>query len=260
MLIQDKTVFITGASSGIGAATARRLAKEKARLLLCARRHDRLAEISQTLQQEFAVEVHYFALDVRDLSQVQMQLNNLPDQWRDIDILINNAGLARGMNKLHEGNIQDWEEMIDTNLKGLLYVTRQLLPRMVGKNQGHIINIGSIAGHQTYPNGNVYCATKFAVRGLTEALRMDLNGTNIRVSLISPGMVETEFSHIRFHGDNDRAKNVYQGLQPLTGEDVADTILYAASAPAHVNINEIMIMPVAQASAMLTHRKSGNSI
>lgn len=252
----NKTVFITGASSGIGAATAKRFAQEKARLLLCARRIERLTELAQSLKNEFNVDIHYFSLDVQNLNAVNKALAQLPENWRDIDILINNAGLARGMHKLHEGDVQDWEEMIDTNLKGLLYITRAILPDMVAKNKGHIINLGSIAGHQVYPNGNVYCATKFAVRGLTESLRTDLVGTDIRVSLISPGMVETEFSQVRFHGDEQRAKTVYKGLQPLTGEDIADTIYFAASAPKHVNISEIIIMPVAQASVMLTNRKT----
>lgn len=251
----NKTIFITGASSGIGAATAKRFAQENARLLLCARRIDRLKELADQIKNEYKVEVHYFQLDVQNKDAVAQALKKLPDNWRDIDILINNAGLARGMHKLHEGDIQDWEEMIDTNLKGLLYITRAVLIGMVAKNNGHIINLGSIAGHQVYPNGNVYCATKFAVRGLTESLRTDLVGTDIRVSLISPGMVETEFSQVRFHGDEQRAKSVYQGLQPLTGDDIAETIYFAAAAPKHVNISEIIVMPVAQASVMLTSRK-----
>lgn len=253
--LSNKVVFITGASSGIGAATARRFAQEKARLLLCARRLDRLKELSESLINEFKVDIHYFALDVQNPKEVKTSLENLPDKWRDIDILINNAGLARGLNKLQEGIIQDWEEMINTNLKGLLYVTRAILPGMVEKNNGHVINLGSVAGHQVYPSGNVYSATKFAVRGLTESLRTDLLGTDIRVSLISPGMVETEFSKVRYHGDDEKAKSVYQGLQPLTGEDIAETIYFAASAPKHVNISEIIVMPTAQATAMLTSRK-----
>ncbi len=252
----NKTVFITGASSGIGAATARRFAQAQSRLILCARRIDLLNELTDNLKKEFNVQIHHFPLDVQNADAVKNAIDNLPDHWRDIDILINNAGLARGMSKLHEGDIKDWEEMIDTNLKGLLYISRAILPGMVTRNKGHIINLGSIAGHQVYPHGNVYCATKFAVRGLTESLRSDLVGTDIRVSLISPGMVETEFSQVRFHGDKHRAKSVYQGLKPLSGDDIADSIYYAASAPKHVNISEIIIMPVAQASVMLTNRKN----
>ena len=254
--LTGKTAFITGASSGIGAATAKRFAKVKSRLLLCARRMDRLKELSASLINEFQVDVHYFVLDVQNPKEVKVALDNLPDNWRDIDILVNNAGLARGVNKLQEGHIQDWEEMINTNVKGLLYVTRSILPGMVEKNKGHIINLGSIAGHQVYPNGNVYCATKFAVRALSESLRTDLLGTDIRVSLISPGMVETEFSKVRYHGNEQSAKSVYQGLQPLTGEDIAETIYFAASAPKHVNISEIIVMPTAQATAMLANRRN----
>ncbi len=254
--ISKKTIFITGASSGIGAAVAKRFAKAKARLLLCARRIDKLKELADSLIKEFNTDIHYFTLDVQNSVEVKNAIKNLPHNWRDIDILINNAGLARGFNKLQEGQIQDWEQMIDTNIKGLLYVTRSILPSMVEKNNGHIINIGSIAGHQVYPNGNVYCATKFAVRALSESMRTDLLGTDIRVSLISPGMVETEFAKVRYHGDEQKAKSVYQGLQPLTGEDIAETIYFVACAPKHVNISEIIVMPTAQASAMLANRRN----
>lgn len=252
--LSNKIIFITGASSGIGAATAKRFAKAKARLLLCARRIDRLNELAESLVKEFNVDVYCFNLDLQNPDEVKNALQNLPPNWRAIDVLINNAGLARGFNKLHESNIQDWDEMINTNVKGLLYVTREILSGMVARNIGHIINLGSIAGHQVYPNGNIYCATKFAVRALSESLRTDLLGTDIRVSLISPGMVETEFAKVRFHGDEQKAKSVYHGLQPLTGEDIAETIYFAASAPRHVNISEIIVMPTAQASATLVNR------
>lgn len=253
--LAGKTVFITGASSGIGAATAKRFAQENARLLLCARRIDRLKELTESLVSEYHVDIHYFTLDVQNSEEVKNAIENLPNHWRDIDILINNAGLARGLNKIQECHIQDWEEMINTNVKGLLYITRSVLPGMVEKNSGHIINIGSIAGHQVYPSGNIYCATKFAVRALSESMRTDLLGTDIRVSLISPGMVETEFAKVRYRDDEQKAKSVYQGLQPLTGIDIAETIYFAASAPKHVNISEIIVMPTAQASAMLANRK-----
>jgi serine 3-dehydrogenase len=194
-------------------------------------------------------------LDVRDRSAVQSTIAYLPTPGSEIDILINNAGLSRGLDKLHQGDLQNWEEMIDTNVKGLLYLTRYVVPGMVERNRGHIINIGSIAGHQTYPGGNVYCGTKAAVKAISEGLKQDLLGTAVRVSSVDPGMVETEFSEVRFHGDTERAKQVYQGLQPLTGEDVADAVLYCATRSPHVNINEIILMPVDQASAILVNRR-----
>jgi 3-hydroxy acid dehydrogenase / malonic semialdehyde reductase len=251
MTLQDQTVLITGASSGIGAACAQAFAEAGARLILTARRYDRL----ETLASQLPAPTHLLQFDVRDRSQVEAALTDLPAAWANIDLLINNAGLSRGLDKLHQGNIQDWEEMIDTNLKGLLYVTRTLLPNMVKRGQGQIINIGSIAGHQTYPNGNVYCATKAAVRALTESLKLDLFGTPIRVSTVDPGLVETEFSQVRFHGDSNRAEQVYQGLTPLTAADIAEIVLFCASRPAHVNINELVVMPVDQASATLVNRR-----
>jgi 3-hydroxy acid dehydrogenase/malonic semialdehyde reductase len=253
--LTSKTVFITGASSGIGAACAAAFAQQGARLLLCARRMEKLQRLAEQFQRDHGVECHVFQLDVTQLKDVQEKLNALPAAWQSIDVLINNAGLARGMHTLQEGVIADWEAMIDTNIKGLLYVTRQVLPQMVKRNSGHVINLGSIAGREVYPKGAVYCATKHAVAAITQGLRMDLLGTQVRVSLISPGMVETEFSLVRFEGDAERAANVYKGMQPLTAEDIANAILYCVMSPAHVNVSEVFVMPTVQAAATLVSRK-----
>lgn len=246
--------LVTGASSGIGAATARGLAAEGAHLILAARRTERIAALADELRAAHGVDVLTLALDVRDAAAVSQAIGGLPERWQAIDILVNNAGLSRGLGKLHEGSLQDWEEMLDTNVKGLLYVTRAVLPGMVARQRGHVINLGSVAGREAYPNGNVYCASKAAVGQLTKTMRMDLLGTNVRVTTVDPGMVETEFSLVRFHGDAERAKKVYQGLQPLTAEDIADAIVWCATRPAHVNIQDMLIMPTAQASATLSHR------
>jgi serine 3-dehydrogenase len=253
--LKDKTVFITGASSGIGRSCARAFAAQKARILVCARRGERLARLAEEIGKEFGVSVRSFVLDVRDRTAVDKALASLPEEWRRVDVLVNNAGLSRGLDKLHQGLHDDWEEMIDTNVKGLLFVTRAVLPGMVERGRGHVINVGSIAGHEVYPNGNVYCATKFAVRALSQGLRLDLAGTPVRVSEVSPGMVETEFSLVRFHGDGGRAEKVYQGLEPLTPDDIAEAVVWCATRPAHVNVSEIVVMPTAQASATLVHRK-----
>ncbi|NJL62725.1 MAG: SDR family oxidoreductase [Methylacidiphilales bacterium] len=250
----NKIILITGASSGIGAACAKYFAQAGAKLILAARRIEKLQQVVETLNIQ-ASDVHLIQLDVRDRIAVESAISYLPPEWSNIDILVNNAGLSRGLDKLHEADFQDWEEMIDTNIKGLLYVTRYVLPGMVQRNKGHIINIGSIAGHQTYPGGNVYCATKAAVKSISEGLKLDLIGTQVRVTSVDPGMVETEFSNVRFHGDNQRADQVYQGLTPLTPDDVADVIFFCATRPAHVNINEVILMPVDQASATLVNRK-----
>jgi serine 3-dehydrogenase len=252
--IQGQTVLITGASSGIGAACAQVFAEAGTRLILTARRLDRLEKLAADLEQQFGGSVQSLTLDVCDRAQVTATLANLPQGGR-VDILINNAGLSRGLDKLHKGHLEDWEEMIDTNIKGLLYVTRALLPGMISRGQGHVINIGSIAGHQAYPNGNVYCATKAAVRTLSQGLKMDLLGTPIRVSCIDPGLVETEFSQVRFRGDRERAAQVYQGLTPLTAPDVAETVLFCATRPAHVNISELLVVCTDQASATMVHRR-----
>ena len=255
-MIKDKIVFITGASSGIGAACAKQFAKAGATLLLCARRLDVLNPLATQLQGEYGIDVHIFCLDVRERIAVTETINALPDKWKNIDVLINNAGLAAGLDLIQEGYIQDWEDMIDTNVKGLLYVTREILPQMVNRNAGHIINIGSIAGHQNYPRGAVYCATKQAVNALSNGLRLDLFGTKIRVSTVDPGAVETNFSAVRFKGDLKRAAAVYEGMEPLQPNDVADAVLYCATRPPHVNISEVIIMPTAQAAATMTYRQT----
>jgi len=253
--LRDKIVFITGASSGIGASCARAFAAQGARVLMCARRIERIEALAAELKKEHGVAAHAFQLDVRDQPAVEKAMASLSPEWEALEVLVNNAGLARGMSKLHEGNLQDWEEMIDTNVKGLLYVSRAVIPGMIKRGVGHLINLGSIAGVEAYPGGNVYCATKAAVRFLSQGLRMDLLGTPIRVTNIQPGMVETEFSVVRFHGDQERSDKVYEGLRPLTGDDIADLIVFAATRPPHVNINEMTVMPVAQASATMSYRE-----
>jgi 3-hydroxy acid dehydrogenase / malonic semialdehyde reductase len=252
--VRQQIVLITGASSGIGKACAYAFAEAGARLILTARRSPRLATLKTQLEQQFKTDVLVLTVDVRDLTSVNAALNSLPAEWQAIDILINNAGLSRGLDKLYEGNIQDWEEMIDTNVKGLLYVTRAIAPGMVARGRGHVINLGSIAGHETYPKGNVYCATKAAVRTISEGLKQDLLGTPVRVSSVDPGLVETEFSQVRFHGDTDRAKTVYSGMMPLTAQDVAEVILFCATRPPHVNVSEVLLLPTDQAGATLVHR------
>ncbi|MEA5552159.1 SDR family oxidoreductase [Anabaena cylindrica UHCC 0172] len=252
--LANQIILITGASSGIGAACAQIFAPTGAKLILAARRWKRLQELAENLNIT-ADKIHLLQLDVCSCSSVESAISNLPPDWSNIDILINNAGLSRGLNKLHEGDVQNWEEMIDTNMKGLLYVTRHIVPGMVARGRGHVINLGSIAGHQTYPGGNVYCATKAAVKAISEGLKQDLLGTPVRVTSVDPGMVDTEFSQVRFHGDTERAKKVYEGLTPLTADDVADVIFFCATRPAHVNINEVIVMPVDQASATLVNRR-----
>lgn len=254
--LNNKLVLITGASSGIGKACAQQFAQAGARLLLCARRMGMIEALAKQLKQNYDAQVYCFDLDVRSRDMVNNSLDALPDEWKTIDILLNNAGLAAGLEPIQEGEVDDWEVMIDTNVKGLLYVTRAILPAMVQRESGHIINIGSIAGRQVYPKGVVYCATKHAVKALSEGLRQDLLGTNIRVSSVDPGAVETDFSLVRFKGDEHKAKAVYKGFQPLMADDVADAVLYCASRPAHVNISEILIMPTAQAAAAMTARKT----
>jgi len=253
--MKNKIVFVTGASSGIGRACARAFAREGASLLLAARRADRLKKLAESLAAEFGASALPFALDVRDQAAVARAVGGLPDDWQAVDVLVNNAGLSRGLDKFQDGLLSDWEEMIDTNVKGLLYVSRAVLPGMVTRGRGHVINIGSIAGHEIYPAGNVYCASKFAVKALSRGLRLDLCGTNVRVSTVDPGMVETEFSEVRFHGDKTRAAGVYLGFMPLAPEDVAEAVLFCATRPAHVNISEVIVMPTAQASTMLVHRR-----
>lgn len=252
--LQEKIVCITGASSGIGRACAVEFAKHGAALLLMARRKDRLEALATELSALYKSRTCIRALDVRNSNDVEQVFGSLPAEWLHIDILVNNAGLARGLSKLHEGDVKDWEEMVDTNIKGVLYVSRTVVPGMVQRNSGHIINIGSIAGHQTYPNGNVYCATKFAVTGLTRSLKMDLLGTNVRVTSVDPGLVQTEFSRVRFRGDTERAAKTYQGMTPLRPEDVAEAVVFCANRPPHVDITELTIMSNEQASVSMVHR------
>ncbi|MDR3610995.1 MAG: SDR family NAD(P)-dependent oxidoreductase [Ignavibacteriaceae bacterium] len=253
--LQNKIVFITGASSGIGKASAYAFAAEGADLILAARRIEKLNEIENELKKKFKVDVLTIQLDVRNKKDVKKAITSLSGKWRSIDILLNNAGLAKGMSKIYEGDTEHWDEMIDTNVKGLLYVSREIIPLMVERMQGHVINLGSIAGYEVYPNGNVYCASKFAVNGISKAMRLDLYDKNIRVTSIDPGMVETEFSEVRFSGDKEKAKKVYDGWTPLSGEDIADTILWCALRPAHINISEVIIMGTAQGSTTLLNRK-----
>jgi 3-hydroxy acid dehydrogenase / malonic semialdehyde reductase len=252
--VKDRIVLITGASSGIGEACAYSFAELGARLILTARRSPRLSALKTELEQQFNADIVLLTFDVRDRPSITAALDSLPPEWQAIDILINNAGLSRGLDKLYEGNIQDWEEMIDTNVKGLLYMTRAIAPGMVARGLGHVINLGSVAGHETYPKGNVYCATKAAVRAISEGLKQDLLGTPVRVSSVDPGLVETEFSQVRFHGDTDRAEAVYADMVPLTAQDVAEVILFCATRPAHVNVSEVLVLPTDQSGATLVHR------
>lgn len=255
MSFRGKIVFVTGASAGIGAATALAFAAEGARLLLAARRASRLAEVASRALERGAEAVHSIDLDVRDHRGVQNAIDTLPEEWAPIDILVNNAGLSRGLDKLYMGRVEDWEEMIDTNVKGMLYVTRAVVPGMVVRGRGHVINLGSTAGEMTYPNGAVYCATKAAERSINDGLRQDVLGTPVRVTSVDPGMVETDFSLVRFHGDQERAAKVYKGVKALTPEDVAEVIVWAASRPPHVNIARVLLTPVQQANSLLFHRE-----
>jgi len=253
--LKNKIVFITGATSGIGKACAIEFAKEGANLILCARRLELISRLVDELKKEFKIQIHFGKVDVRNKNEADNFVESLPDKFKKIDILINNAGLSRGLEKFYEDDFINWEEMIDTNIKGLLYVTRAVVPGMVERKSGHIINIGSVAGHEAYPKGGIYCGTKHAVDAITKSLRMDLIDKSIRVSTVDPGLVETNFSNIRFHGDEERAKNVYKGLTPLTGKDVAETIIFIATRSPHVNIAEVIILPAQQASATVVHRE-----
>lgn len=255
---ETNTVMITGATSGIGEACARRYAREGCRLILTGRREDRLEALSASLQEEYGCDILNFCFDLRERESTQAMLENLPEEWTHIDILINNAGLAVGLNPIHEGDWDDWERMIDTNIKGLLYVTRIVAPRMVARGSGHIVNIGSIAGREVYPSGVVYSATKHAVDAMSKGMRMDLLPHGIRVSQIAPGAVETEFSLVRFKGDADKAGKVYEGYEPLRAEDIAEAAWYITQQPPHVNINDILIMPTAQAAALVWHKESAS--
>lgn len=254
--LSGKTVLITGASSGIGRATALAFAREGARVAVCARREDRLKELEAELGNAGAPAVLTFALDVTRRASVDQTFASLPAEWSAIDVLVNNAGLSRGLAKVFEDDPENWEEMIDTNIKGLLYVTRAVVPGMVERGRGHVINMGSTAGYITYANGAVYCATKAAEKSISEGLKIDLMGTAVRVTSVDPGMVETEFSEVRFRGDTERAAKVYQNITPLQPEDIADTIVWAASRPAHVNIHTVVMTTIDQANSVVFHRHS----
>ena len=249
--LKDKIVFITGASSGIGEATAIRFAQAGAKVILAARRVDRLEKLVKKLGVTCLVR----KLDVRNRTEVERTIAEFPAEWQSIDILVNNAGLARGLSKIHEGDHVAWEEMLDTNVKGLLWVSRAVIPGMVKRGRGHIINIGSIAGHELYPSGNVYCASKFAVNAITKGMLIDLVDTPVRVTTIDPGLVQTEFAAVRFSGDQERASKVYQGYKPLCGDDIAEAIVWASSRPEHVQVAEMIILPTAQGGAMVVHKR-----
>lgn len=250
-----KTIFITGATAGIGRATAYKFAENNWSLILTGRRKERLDELKQALADEYSVEVLTLQLDVTDHQAVQDVVNSLPDQWKAIDVLFNNAGLASGLNFIHEGDVADWDQMIDTNVKGLLYVSREISPLMVERGKGHIINVSSLAGKEVYPKGNVYASTKHAVEAITESMRIDMIETGVKVSSVSPGLVETEFSEVRFHGDKERAKKVYQGYRPLKGEDIADVVFWQASAPDHVNIADVLVLSADQANSTKVNKE-----
>ena len=248
-----KIAVITGATSGIGKATARKLAKIGYNLILTGRRSERLETIKEELKSE-TVKVLSLCFDIRKTEAIDQVVQSLPEEWKKIDVLVNNAGLAAGADPIYQGLWSDWEQMIDTNIKGLLYFSKQIIPFMMERKKGHIVNVSSIAGKETYANGNVYCATKHAVEAITKGMRIDLLPYNIKVSSVSPGMVETEFSIVRYHGDKEKADNVYKGLTPLYEDDVADAIEYMVTRPSHVNINDMLIMPTAQASAVYNQR------
>ena len=251
--MSGKTVCITGATSGIGEACAKLFAEEGARLILLARRGELLEKLKKECGEK---DILTGVVDVSKRKEVEAFFAGLPEKWKDIDLLVNNAGLGLGLDKLHEADPDDWDRMIDTNVKGLLYVSRAVLPGMVKRDSGHVINIGSIAGRELYPGGNVYCASKFAVRALTKALKIDLLGTKVRVTTIDPGMVETGFSEVRFKGDIDRAKKVYEGMTPLTGGDIADAVHWCVTRPDRFNVLEMVVIPTDQSSATHVHRKS----
>ena len=244
----NKLAMITGATAGIGEATAHLYAQNGYDLIITGRRDNLLQTLKNKLENQYGIEVLTLCFDVRDKEAVNNSISNLEDKWRNIGILINNAGLAKGFHDIQDGNIEDWETMIDTNIKGLLYVSRQIMPIMIKNHSGHIVNISSIAGKEVYTKGNVYCSTKHAVEGITKAMRIDMLPHKIKVTAVCPGAVETEFSVVRFEGDQDRADSVYDGYQPLKAHDIAEAIYFATSRPAHVNINDLLIMPTAQAN------------
>jgi len=253
--MKHSTVLITGASAGIGEACAEVFAEQGARLILWARRAERLEALGKRLHAEHGTDVITEVVDVRDRAAVELAVDMIPETWRTIDVLVNNAGLSRGLSPFHEGEHQDWEEMVDTNIKGLIYVSRAVIPGMVQRGRGTVVNIASIAGRQAYRGGNVYGATKAAVKMLSDSWQIDLNGTGVRVTNIDPGLVETEFSEVRFRGDADRAATVYKGYTPLSGRDIADVVLFAATRPPHVALQDILITPVDQATVSIVHKQ-----
>ncbi|MDR1745930.1 MAG: SDR family oxidoreductase [Tannerella sp.] len=253
--MNTKTALITGASSGIGKAIAWRLAKEGYNLIITGRRQERLEALQETIELKHPIKTHILVFDVRNCAEVEMAVRSLPDEWQEIDVLVNNAGLAAGLDPVHQGAIDDWERMIDTNIKGLLYVTRYVSPGMVARQSGHIINIGSIAGRTIYPNGAVYCATKYAVDALSKGMKMDFLPYGIKVTQICPGAVETEFSIVRFKGDRERAAKVYEGFTSLVADDIAEAVGFAVTQPPHVDIQDMLVMPTAQAYGQVFHRK-----
>lgn len=250
----NKTALITGATSGIGKAAAFSFAEQGANLIITGRRKERLDEISAELSEKYEAKILALPLDVRNYNDVEKSIRELPEEWKKIDILINNAGLSRGLNKIQDGVLEDWEEMIDTNIKGLLYVSRCVIPIMISNKSGHVVNIGSVAGREVYTAGNVYCATKFAVDALTKGMRLDLNGTGVKVTTVDPGLAETEFSSVRFRGDDERAKSVYRGMTPLSPEEVAEGILFAVTCSDNMVVAEMVLLPRDQASANVVHR------
>jgi len=250
----NKIALVTGATSGIGEETALQLAASGYNVIITGRRINRLNKLAEQIKSTCNVEVHILNFDIRNKEEVEQAINTLPEEWRKIHLLVNNAGLAAGLSHIQDGSFEDWEQMIDTNIKGLLYISRLIMPLMIENGQGHIINIGSIAGKEVYENGNVYCATKHAVDAITKGMRIDLLPHGIKVSSVSPGMVETEFSLVRFKGDETQAANVYKGFEPLRATDIAETVVWIATRPAHVNINDILIMPTAQANSTTANR------
>lgn len=253
--LKNKVVFVTGATSGIGKACAEMFASMGANVLICGRRADRLDKLANELNKKYKVKVFAFELDVRSFDDVQDAISNLPKEWKKIEVLLNNAGLSRGLNKIQEGVLQDWEEMLDTNVKGLLYVSKTVIPLMLKNKKGHIINIGSIAGRELYPGGNVYCASKHAVDAITKGMRIDLVDTPIKVSTVDPGLVNTEFSLVRYHGDKKRADSTYNGMKPLSGKDIAEVVQFVATRDDNINIADVLVLPKAQAAATVVHRK-----
>jgi hypothetical protein len=252
----NKTVFITGATAGFGRAIALKFAQEGNRVIMTGRRKDRLMDLVKKIEQEMNVPAYGLAFDVRDETAVNEAINSLPKDWQNIDILINNAGLASGLDPIQSGDTSDWDKMIDTNVKGLLYVSKAVIPFLIENGNGHVINIGSTAGKEVYPNGNVYCASKHAVDAITKGMRIDLLKHGIKVTQIAPGAAETEFSMVRFHGDREKAKKVYDGYQPMSADDIAELVYYSTTLPAHLCINDLVVTSLAQANSYLIHRES----